>query len=763
MTEYEVIGKPVPRVDGVVKVAGQATYAADLVAPGMLHGKILRSPYAHAKILNIDTSRAERLPGVRAVCVGSDFPGIKFGFLPSTRDQVPFPVDKVRYYGEGVVGLAATDIDIAEEAIDLIRVEYEELPTALTIEEAEAPGAPVIHERCPSNVAASTKFSFGDVEKGFAQSDHIREEVIRSQRVVQGFIEPHCILARVDATGRVLIQASKQSPYITWRHFCRAMGLPLSQVRMINYYIGGGFSGKQDPYDLDFAAVKLAMKTGRPVQITLSQDEVLAAQRQRHSKRAWIQLGVKKDGTLMACDCILHSEGGAFAGVGPLNIDIFGRSLLEPYHLFNVQYEGNRMYTNRPICGAVRGQAQVIGRYVFENILSMVADDIGMDQYEIRIKNLIKDGDRCANGQRVFGSKFHEAFEAVVKGIGWEEHKAKKRPNRGIGFGAVSSATGASRFAGHTSSAAVVKITEDGTATVVHGGTEIGQGIDTVMAMITAEVLGLPMEDIRIGVEDTDDTILEAGMYASRGTVWGGGAVKAAAEDARRQLAEVAAEMLEVAPEKLAFKGGRVFVEDNPERGHPMLDVVRHSDYDLGKPIYGRGSWTAPRIDYPDFEGTGLGVHPFAYAVVFQAIEVEVDPDTGKVTVIKSVTGDELGQPINSQMLAAGLEGGTICELGQALYEGVEVDEKGRPLNADFSEYRMPTHMDAPPQDVHHVISPSEYTVFGAKGGGEISCASSLGAVVNAVGDAVGHRFTELPITPQKIVKALKEKGKGGK
>ncbi|MFQ5826126.1 MAG: xanthine dehydrogenase family protein molybdopterin-binding subunit [Dehalococcoidia bacterium] len=763
MTEYSVIGKPVPRVDGVVKVAGQATYADDLVAPGMLYGKILRSPYAHAKILNIDTSRAERLPGVRAVCRGEDFPGIRFGFLPSTRDQVPLPVDKVRYYGEGVVGVAAIDPDIAEEAIDLIRVEYEELPAAFTIEEAEAPGAPVIHERAPGNVAASTNFSFGDVEKGFAESDHIREEVIRSQRVVQGFIEPHSILASVDATGRVLIQASKQSPYITWRHFCRAMGLPLSQVRMINYYIGGGFSGKQDPYDLDFAAVKLAMKTGRPVKITLSQDEVLAAQRQRHSKRARIKLGVKKDGTLMACDCTLHSEGGAFAGVGALNIDIFGRCLLEPYHLLNIRYEGYRMYTNRPICGAVRGQAQVIGRYVFENILSMVADDIGMDQYEIRLKNLIKDGDRCANGQRVFGTKFVEAFEKVVEGIGWKEHKAKRPPNRGIGFGAVASSTGSSRFSGHTSSAAVVKITEDGTATVVHGGTEIGQGIDTVVAQVAAEVLGLPMEDIRIGVEDTDDTILEAGMYASRGTVWGGGAVKAAADDARRQLAEVAAEMLEVAPEKLVFQGGRIFVEGNPDRGYSMLDVVRHADYDLGKPIYGRGSWTAPRIDFPDFEGTGLGVHPFAYALVFQAVEVEVDPETGKVKVVNSVTADELGQPINSQMLSAGLEGGTICEMGQALYEGVEVDEKGRTLNPDFHEYRMPTHMDAPPQEVYHVISPSEYTVFGAKGGGEISTASALGAVVNAVGDAVGHHFTELPITPQKIVKALKEKGKGGK
>ncbi|MFQ5826686.1 MAG: xanthine dehydrogenase family protein molybdopterin-binding subunit, partial [Dehalococcoidia bacterium] len=492
MSEFSVIGKPIPRVDGVVKVTGQATYAADLVAPGMLYGKVLRAPVAHARILNIDTSRAEKLPGVRAVCTGQDFPGIRFGFLPSTRDQLPMPVDKIRHFGEGIAAVAAIDPDIAEEAIDLIKLEYEELPAVLTIEEAEAPGAPVIHDRAPDNVTASTKFHFGDVERGFAEADHITEAVIRSQRVVQGFIEPHAILASVDATGRIIIQASKQSPYITWRHFCRAMGLPLSQVRMINPYIGGGFSGKQDPFDLDFAAVKLAMKTGRPVKIVLSQDEVLATQRQRHSKRARIKIGAKRDGILTACDCILHSEGGAFASVAALNIDIFGRCLLEPYRLPNARYAGYRMYTNKPICGAVRGQAQVIGRYVFESALTMLADELGIDQFEIRLKNAYRNGDHTANGQLYFGSKFYEALEAVGKDIGWKEHKVKKPPYRGIGFGCQSSGAGAARFAGHTSSAAVVKITEDGTASIIYGGTEIGQGIDTVVTQIAAEVLGLP-------------------------------------------------------------------------------------------------------------------------------------------------------------------------------------------------------------------------------------------------------------------------------
>ncbi|MFQ5827289.1 MAG: xanthine dehydrogenase family protein molybdopterin-binding subunit, partial [Dehalococcoidia bacterium] len=284
------------------------------------------------------------------------------------------------------------------------------------------------------------------------------------------------------------------------------------------------------------------------------------------------------------------------------------------------------------------------------------------------------------------------------------------------------------------------------------------QGIDTVVTQIAAEVLGLPMSDIKIAIEDTDSTILEAGMYASRGTVWAGSAVKVAAEDARRQLGEVAAEMLEVAPEKLVFKDGRIFVEGNADRGCSMQDVVRHADYDLGRPIYGRGSWTAPRLDEPGYEGTGLGTHPFEYSSLAQAVEVEVDPETGQVKILRSVTADEMGQPINSMLLAGQIEGGTMCEMGQALYEEVLWDEKGRPLNPKFHDYKMPTHMDAPPQKVFHVISPSEYGPFGAKGGGERSTNTSLAAIVNAVCDAVGYRFTELPITPQRIIQVLKEK-----
>ncbi len=761
MPDYQVIGKPVPRVDAKVKVTGQAVYAADLILPGMLHGKVLRAPYAHARIVNIDTSRAEKLPGVRSVVTGKDFPQTKFGFLPSTRDRVAWPRDKVRHYGEAVAAVAAIDEDLAEEALDLIRVEYEELPVLLTAQDALKEGAIAIHDHAKNNIAFKHNFHYGDVDKGFAQSDYVKEAVIKSQRVSCGFLEPHAILTHVDASGRVVIQASKQSPYIVWRHFCRGMDLPLGKVRIINPYIGGGFSGKQDPFDIDFAAVGLAMKTNRPVKIVMSQEEVLATQRQRHAKETWIKMGVKKDGTLVACDARLIAEGGAYACVSPLNIQIFGESgLVFPYRIPNVRYEGIRVYTNRAPCGAVRGQSLVIARYVAETILSMVADDMGLDQFEIRLKNAYRNGDVSPHGMHVENLDLVGAFEKVAKQIGWYERKKNPIPNRGIGFGAIALGTGLARISGYTASGAVVKVTEDASVNVIYGGTEIGQGIDTVAAQVAAEVLGVPVDDVTVDAEDTDYSILEAGMYASRGTVHISGSIKAAAEDARRQIAEAAARKFEVPIEDIELRDRRVFSKKRPDRSATLLDIVRESYYGQGKPIYGRGSFVPPYLEFPGIKGAQLIGHPFEYAAIVQAIEVEVDPETGKVSALKSALADELGQPINPMLLAGQMEGGTLASMGQTLFEDCPVDKKGRPLNTNFLEYKMPTSLDAPKQVTDHVICPNPHTAFGAKGGGEISTNTSLPAMANAVCAATGVKFTELPITPQKIVAAWKEKKK---
>jgi CO/xanthine dehydrogenase Mo-binding subunit len=533
--EYQVVGKPVERTDGRVKATGKARYAGDLIAPGMLHGKILRSPFAHARILNIDTSKAKKLPHVMAIITGKDFPGIPFGTRPDTRDQLPMPISKVHHFGEGVAAVAALDEGTAEEALDLISVEYEELPVVLTAEDALRPGAPLVNEFCNSNIAYASDFRFGDPEKGFKEADYVREERFSSQRVAVGFIEPHACLAEVDATGRVLLQGSKQSPYPTWRHMCRALDLPLSKMRLVTPFVGGAFSGKHDPFDVDFAAVRLAQITNRPVKIVLNNDEVLAAYRQRNAMDATLKMGVKNNGkiTALKAECVL--EGGPIAGIGPFNIYFFGAWLNLPYKVPAVEYHGKLVYSNRAPCGTVRGQEIVLAQFAVDSMLGIVAEDLGIDQVEIRAINAATDNWTTANG-------------VVVDVCGLSKCIEKSRPKgRGIGFSCASHPSGV-RLGGHFGSSVLLKLQEDGKVVLTHGGTEIGQGCNTIFCQMTAETLGIPFEDVIQGPSDSDTAILDSGMFSDRCTYWDGNATIAAANDLKRQLAEIAAKKLQTKP-----------------------------------------------------------------------------------------------------------------------------------------------------------------------------------------------------------------------
>ena len=605
MAEYEVVGKPVERTDGRVKATGKARYAGDLVAPGMLHGKILRSPFAHARILNIDTSKASKLPGVMAVITGKNFPGIPFGTRPDTRDQIPMPITKVHHFGEGVAAVAAIDEDIADAALDLITVEYEELPVVLTAEDALKPDAPLVNEFTKSNVAYTSDFVFGDPEEGFKQSDYIKEETFSSQRVAVGFIEPHACLAEVDATGRVLLQGSKQSPYPTWRHMCRALDLPLSKMRLVTPFVGGAFSGKHDPFDVDFAAVKLAQITNRPVKIVLNYDEVLAAYRQRNAMNATLKMGLKKNGKIMAlkAECVL--EGGPIAGIGPFNIYFFGAWLNLPYKVPAIEYHGKLVYSNRAPCGTVRGQEIVLAQYAVDSLIGIVAEDLGIDQVEIRAINAATDNWTTANGIVVDVSGLPECIEKSAHTIGWKESRKARPKGRGIGFSCASHPSGV-RLGGHFGSSVLLKLQEDGKVILTHGGTEIGQGCNTIFCQMAAEILGIPFEDVIQGPSDSDTAILDSGMFSDRCTFWDGNATIAAANDLKRQLAEIAAKELGADPKDLEFKKSRIYVKDNPEKGMNILKAVRIAYYDLGTPLYGRGYWAATDIDLVDWK-TGRG------------------------------------------------------------------------------------------------------------------------------------------------------------
>lgn len=754
--ELKVVGKSVERTDARPKVTGKARYAADLIAPGMLYGKLLRSPFAHANIVSIDTSKAKALPGVLGVITGRDFPGVPFGTRPDTRDTLPMPITKVHHFGEGVAAVAAIDEDTAEEALDLIKVEYEELPVVLTAEDALRPGAPVVNEFMKDNICYTSDFLFGDVEKGFKESDYVREEKFTSQRVTVGFIEPHACLAEVDNSGRVLLQGSKQSPYITWRHMCRALDIPLSDMRIVNPFVGGAFSGKHDPMDVDFAAVKLAQVTSRPVKIVLNYDEVLASYRQRNAMNATIRLGLKKDGRISALYAENILEGGPISGIGPFNIYYFGAFLNIPYKIPAIEYHGKLVYGNRAPCGTVRGQEITLAQFCLDSLLHMAGEDLGIDPVDIRRINAVTDNWTCANGIKCDVSGLPECIDKMAAKIGWKESRVKKPSGRGIGFSCASHPSGP-RLGGHFGSAVVIKLMEEGKVIVTHGGTEIGQGANTVFCQMAAEELGIPYEDVLQGASDSDTTIFDSGMFGDRCTYWDGNATIAAARDLKKQLAEIVASELKAKPEELEFADYRVFVRDNPERGMDFQRAVRRAYYERGAPLYGRGYWAATDIDLVDWK-TGKGNLAHGLDFIATGIELEVDRQTGKVNLLRCVHGDDAGQPINPAMLEGQVNGGSAHMTGHCLWEESLYDEKGRAINYTWRDYKQPTAVDVPEYFVEHVHTHDPYGPFGAKGAGEASSCSTMAAIANGIYDAIGVRIKDLPITPEKILAALREK-----
>jgi len=623
MQDYSIIGTPVPKKDAWVKATGEAKYADDLFLHGMLHGKLLRSPHPHAKIVHIDVSSAAKLPGVRSVVTGKDFPGIRYGNMPQTRDYLPLAIDKVRYIGEEVAAVAAIDEDTAEEALDLIRVEYELLPAVFDPDEAMQPGAPQLHEHAPSNISSQSAFHFGDVDKGFADSDYIREDIFETQPIKQGMLEPHACIGLWDNTGKITLWASKQSPYVVWRQLAMGLGIEPNKIRLIQTFVGGGFSGgKQEAMPMDFCAVLLSKKSGRPVKFVHAMDEVLTIGHMRHPMKIWLKTGVMKDGTLLAEYCKIIANGGAYSSIGQLSMYIPGAMLNLPYRLPNVKYEAYRVCTNNGFCGALRGHTIPQICFGREAQIDTIAEELGLDPIEMRLRNAAQPGDVTANGFRLTTFGFNDCIERAVETSGWREKHGKLPRYRGIGIGCGSLVSGA-RLMGHSASAAEVRVQEDGTVLLATGSTDVGQGADTVLSMIAAEVLGVTLDDIRFAMIDTDVTPVDPGTFGSRVTFWTGNAVKLAAEDARQQLAQIAAQKLGVDVQELVFRDRRVYPRKEPQRGLSFGEVVRLAEYRSGRIIMGRGTYTSGE-QLIDFR-TGHGNMSPAYTPSACIVEVEVD------------------------------------------------------------------------------------------------------------------------------------------
>lgn len=756
---FDVIGKPYPKKDARIKVTGACRFGGDITVPRMLHGKMLRSPHAHARILNIDTSKAEKLKGVRAVVTGKDFPGILYGNFMNTRDYLPLAVDRVRYIGEEVAAVAADDEDTAWEALDLVDVEYDPLPAVFDPEEAMKEGSPLLYDDKPGNISSKSEWKFGDVEKGFRESYLVKEGTYRTQHFKHGMLETHACIGFWDPDGKITLEACKQSPYVAWRQLAMGLGVPPHKIRIKQTYVGAGNSGgKQEAIPMDFAAVMLSKKTGRPVRIVHTMEEVLTMGHMRHAFKIDLKVGVNKEGIIQAMDCLAIADGGAHSSIGQLSIFLLGAFLMMVYKISNVRYRGYRIYTNKSFCGALRGHCAPMARFAFEGLLDDIADELGLDHFEIRKRNAITPGYEAPNGFKITTCAFKEALDKAKEVSDWDNKKGKLPKYRGIGLGAAGFLTG-SNIMGMSACSAMLRVQEDGSVTLLSGATDVGQGCDTVLPMIAAEVLGIEPDDVSFALTDSDVTPMDGGTWSSRVTFYAGNAVKVAALDARRQLAQVAAEILEVNEEDLIFKKKRVYVKGTPDKGIELDRLIRYCQNRKGMIILGRGYYNAP-CDTLDFS-IGKGNFAPAYSFYAQVCEVEVDPETGLVEILNMWTAHDGGQELNPMLVRGQIIGSAVMHLGQALFEGILRDGKGKTLNPSFLDYKMATFMDIPrDQKLYAVGMPDPEGPFGAKEAGEGAGSPTIASIANAIRDAIGVRITSLPITPERIVMAIKEKGK---
>lgn len=780
MSKYSVINRRAPRLDAPAKATGRAEFIDDLTMPRMLYGALLQSPLAHAKILNIDTSRAKNLAGVKAVVTAEDAGLVKYGVSPARYDETLFCHEKVRYVGDEIAAVAAVDLATAMEAVSLIEVDYEELPAIFTPEEAMAEGAPVIHEDFPRNLCAEVHQEFGDVEMALKACDLIRTDKFTNKRQDAAFLEPHGCLANYDLSGHLTLYTSTQVPHYVMRTVAMVLGLPVGKVRVIKPYVGGGFGPKAEATPLEMSASILSMKTGKPVKINYTREQVFLHSRARHQFTHEMTTGVKKDGTLMALKNKCYLEGGAYTSFGIATVYYAGSLLAAPYRLPNMKYDGFRVYTNKPACGAQRGHGGVAARAAWEQQIDTIAEELGMDPIEFRLKNVMVSGDTTCNDFNMGSLGMKECIDAVKKVSEWDTKIGKMPKGKGIGVacGFFVSGAGYPIYRSDTyHSTVVIKLSEDGgTINLLTGSAEIGQGSDTALAMIAAEALGVKLSDVYVTSGDTDLSV-DLGAYSSRQTLMTGHATKEAAEDIKKQVLDVLSEELRVPVEEMDIKNGliifrkepvdfgalrkRYIIEhrgwtDHPSGDHLTFKEAARTAYLARGSIVGTGKYKPPKLG-GKYKGATVGTSP-AYGCSAQIVEVSVDMETGQITVERMFDAHDCGFAINRTSVEGQMEGSLSMGLGEAMFEEVKFDERGRILNANLAEYKIPTSLDMPNITSIIVESIEPNGPFGAKEVGEGAIMPTIPAILNAVYDAIGVKIYELPLTPERVYMALKSK-----
>jgi len=754
----DFVGKSAIRVDARDKVRGKATYIDDMKLPGMLYGKALRSKYPHARILSIDASRAEKLPGIKGVVTGAELP---FLHGEALRDNPLLARDKVRYGGEAVAAVAAVDEETAEKALALIDVEYEELPAVFDPVDAAQPGAPLIHEDLHTyhhvsacnpvkgtNIANHFHLEKGDVEKGFAESDDIFQDTFTTPMMQHSFIETHGAICLIDDENNLTLWANNDSPYRCRLEIGNALTIPLAKVRVICApYIGGNFGGKGG-LQAEALAIALALKIrNRPIKVMYTREEELCSSLVRHPSVIKMKTGVKKDGTILAREVKVYFATGAYAEKGPTVARFGGVSAAGPYKIPNVRIDSYCVYTNRQKAGAMRGYSGPQVCWAYESQMDIIANKLGLDPLELRLRHVYEDGDVHNSGQTLYAEGLKECLEKVAQSMEWGKKPLVKDQGRGIACmeRAVKTPFG---------SAAFVKVNEDGTVDVLSSTTEVGQGSATILCQIVAEELGVPMEWVRKAAPDTSFTPFDASTTSSRSTFHMGNAVKMAAADAREQIVELAADLLEANPDDITVKDGNVFVKGVPEKARSIAKVLSQQ-YGSSGTVLGRGHY------FPEIEGPEqyFSVNMIFWLLGAHGVDVAVNRSTGEVKILAVHAAHDTGKAVHPGNCIGQTQGGVAWGLGHALLEEI-VFKDSIVLNPSFSNYRIPSALDMPeivPMLVECLHPDGPY---GAKGVGETTNVAVPPAIANAIYNAVGVRIKDLPITPDRILEALKQQGR---
>ncbi|MGC2369620.1 MAG: molybdopterin cofactor-binding domain-containing protein [Candidatus Sulfotelmatobacter sp.] len=807
MSYFSIIGKPTAMIDAAEKTTGGGKYTDDLSVPGMLVGKILHSPYPHARIKHIDTTRAEKLDGVVAVVIGKDAPN-PYGILPVGHDEHALALDKVRYVGDNVACVVAISESVAEKALELIEVEYELLPAYFDPEESMKAQTDLIHDNKPGNLEKDYHHVFGEPDKGFAEADQIAEARFIANEVTHAAMEPHSTLASFESDphtgkpGRLTVWSSTQVPYYLQHKLSLVLELPMAQIRVIKPLVGGGFGGKSEVIPLEIIAAVAARKAQAPVKITYTREEVFWAHRGRPRTIIDLKTGVKNDGRITAVKARVVQDGGAYCSYGVVTILYSGALLGALYDIPHIQYDGYRVLTNKPACGAMRGHGTVNVRFAFESQLDELATAIGMDPAEIRQRNLLQPPCITVNGLRVQSYGLPECIEKTVERSRWRQRHGKLPKGRGLGIACSHYVSGAANSIIRSDmphSTVNIKIDRDGGVVVYTGASEIGQGSDTMTAQVAAEILGCTLSRVRVIAADTDLTPIDIGSYSSRVTFMAGNATLRAAEDVKKRIAAAAAKKMNCAPDDLMFREDLVFRKGSipPSRkkdqseelevteagasvsGRVEGQILRGSlqqkrkeeapkDWmtfeeavvaaiDFHGALTGTGSYAPPpEARGGKHKGGGVGPSP-AYSYSAQVAEVSVDEDTGEVTVHKVWAAHDCGRALNPVSVEGQIIGSVWMGMGQALTEEM-VWKDGMLMNAGMLEYRSPSSIESPEVEPIIVESIDPEGPFGAKECSEGSLAATIPAISNAIYDAVGVRLHESPFTPERVLAALRAK-----